>query len=112
VGRTSGKLRHLSYEQPVLITPIEDDLLVQHHVYQVRQVRATILRYKLGGLLHTRLPEHVVTPADTLFETEAAEQLTEVVEGDVCVRCPAENASEKSIVLGHDTRLQQLCDLA
>ena len=38
--------------------------------------------------------------------------LPQVVEGDGRIRCPAEYPIQESIVLGHDTRLQQLSCLA
>jgi hypothetical protein len=63
-------------------------------------------------LLDARFPEHVVTSANTLLKAQPAQELTEVVEGDVRIRCPAQYASQEIIVLGHDSRLQQLCDLA
>jgi hypothetical protein len=54
----------------------------------------------------------VVAAAYAFVETQPTQQLAQVVEGDVRIRCPAKYAGQNLIILGHDTGLQQLCDRA
>ena len=50
----------------------------------------------------------MVTSACPFLDAQQAEQLAQVVEGNVRVRSPAQYAGQKIIALGHGTDLQQL----
>ena len=89
------KFRHFSYERTVFFAPIDDDLVFEHclepkpRLQNHRPDLLDLVRFRVRTrplqidlLLHAALPEQMMTAADTLLETQAPEQLTQIVKPD------------------------------
>ena len=99
----------ISYFQLLAIGSSRQPVFHDHgpHLLELIGLRVPALRLQIQDLLDAGPGEDVMTAANALVESEAAEQAAQPVERNAGIRSAAEDLDEKRVAFDHDGSLAE-----